>query len=119
MNNKSDLKELQEKIAKFVEERDWLKFHSPKNLSMAIAAEAAELMELFLWCETEESVSRLEKLRENVEEEIADVIITSLMLCDQYNIDVKKVIVNKLKKNAEKYPADKVKGNWDTKSFKK
>lgn len=117
MNQKSDLVLLQEKVAKFVEERDWNKFHSPKNLSMALAAEAAELMELFLWCETAESVERLEKLRELVEQEIADITSIVLMFCEEFKIDLKKAVEKKLLLNSEKYPIEKVKGVWDVKKF--
>jgi dCTP diphosphatase len=99
-----------DKVANFVKEREWNQFHSPKNLSMAIATEAAELMELFLWDTTEESYEMSPEKRQEIEDELADVIIAALAFTNATNIDLAKAIERKMKKTAEKYPVDKVKG---------
>lgn len=107
----SSIKELQSKIEQFVKERDWEQFHAPKNLSMAISVEASELMEHFQWMEAEESRSIKDQSKLNeIEDEIADVLIFSLNFCNQMDIDPTEAIENKLDKNREKYPVDQAKG---------
>ncbi|MEJ2745066.1 MAG: nucleotide pyrophosphohydrolase [bacterium] len=105
---------IKKKIARFVNEREWEPFHSPKNLSMSITIEAAELMELFQWMDVEEarSKSALPDLRRQIEEEIADIAIYILSLCNTLKLDLSACIASKVKKNREKYPADKCKGTW-------
>lgn len=105
------VQEVKEKIEKFIQERDWQKFHNAKNMSMQIAAEAAELMEHFLWEESTESINK--KMQENrveVEQEVADVVIGIACLCNQYGIDLSKAIEDKLEHNAKNYPVEKCKG---------
>src|SRR3990172_5234160 len=106
--------ELRMLIADFVAERDWSQFHSPKNVSMALAIEAAELMEHFQWLTTEAS-RRLaddpKKLAE-VGEELADVIGYSLALANELGLDVSGAIRAKMVKNAQKYPADEYRGRF-------
>jgi dCTP diphosphatase len=107
--------ELRKLIADFVAERDWSQFHAPKNVSMALAIEAAELMEHFQWLTTEDSRSLAnepEKLAE-VAEELADVIGYSFALANELGIDVSSAIRAKMVKNAEKYPADKYRGRYE------
>lgn len=106
------LEELKERISAFVKARDWEKFHSPKNLSMSLAIEAAELMELFQWATTEESRTlHLDKAYKNkIEEELADIATYLLNLCSVLKIDLGNVIVKKLEVNAQRYPVDLVKG---------
>jgi NTP pyrophosphatase (non-canonical NTP hydrolase) len=106
------LVELKERILDFARERDWEQFHSPKNLSMAIAAEAAELMEHFLWDESSTSVRRLEdsQRRSQIEEELSDVIIFALEFANMTGIDVARSIEAKMATNAQKYPAAKARG---------
>ena len=98
---------LRELIAQFVEDRNWGQFHSPKNLSMALAIEAAELMEHFQWCSIEESrqLVRDEKNLREVAEELADVLAYSLALANVLDIDISQTLQDKMKKNAAKYPA--------------
>jgi len=107
--------ELRQLIAEFVAERDWSQFHSPKNVSMALAIEAAELMEHFQWLTTEAS-RRLgddpKKLAE-VGEELADVIGYSLALANELGLDISSAIRAKMIKNAQKYPADQYRGRFD------
>lgn len=103
---------LKEKIKKFTEDRDWQQFHGPKNLSMAMASEVAEVMDLFLWCDNQESYEILEKRRQEVEHEIADVAILLLAFCVRHNIDLSSAITQKQIEQAEKYPIEKCKGKW-------
>lgn len=106
------LGELKEKVLAFARERDWEQFHSPKNLSMALAAEAAELMEHFLWTESEASreTARGERLRKAIEEELADVVIYALEFANQSKVDLAAAIEAKLEQNAIKYPVEKARG---------
>ena len=106
------LQEIKNRVLAFAKERDWEQFHAPKNLSMAIAAEAAELMEHFLWQSPEASHSDMEaeKLRLKVEEELADVFIFAIEFANMTGIDISTIIDTKMKRNAKKYPVEKAKG---------
>ena len=106
------LQEIKDRVLAFAKERDWEQFHAPKNLSMAIAAEAAELMEHFLWQSPEASRSDMEaeNLRSKVEEELADVFIFAIEFANMTGIDIATIIDTKMKRNAEKYPVEKAKG---------
>jgi NTP pyrophosphatase (non-canonical NTP hydrolase) len=109
------LAELKELMARFVAERDWGQFHSPKNLSMSLACEAAELMEHFLWMENAESrriVGDASKLGE-VADEIGDIALHLLALSNTLGIDLSEAIRGKLVKAAQKYPAEKYRGRYD------
>ena len=112
MDDSTSVSELKTAVRQFVAERDWSKFHSAKNLSMAIAIEAAELMDLFTW-QTEETTNEYvagpERLR--AVEEIADVLIFALAFANQHGIDVSEAVAAKLVKNREKYPAAAFKGH--------
>lgn len=109
------LEKLKKAIQGFAVERDWEQFHTPKNLSMAIAAEAAELMEHFLWKEGAESFDVLEdeKKHHAIAEELADILIFSLEFANIANMDVATIIGEKMKSNALKYPIEKAKGRAD------
>lgn len=101
------------KIRRFRDERDWSQFHTPKNLAAAIAIEAAELQEQFLW-KTDKEVERNLKggpKRQAVVEEIADVLMFALLLADRLDINVGKAITEKLTNNEEKYPVALARGN--------
>lgn len=106
MGSEISLSSLSEKVSRFRDERDWLRFHNPKELSIAISIEAAELLELFLWkdSQTAESVKRNRKQFLRVEEEMADIAIFLLSLSDVLNIDLSGAITKKLRSNALKYP---------------
>ena len=106
------LQEIKDRVLAFAKERDWEQFHAPKNLSMAIAAEAAELMEHFLWQGPEASRSDMEaeNLRLKVEEELADVFIFAIEFANITGIDIATIIDTKMKRNAKKYPVEKAKG---------
>lgn len=100
----NDIQFLTDAVNRFTEERDWDQFHNPKDLAIAISLEASELLEAFLWKKPEEA--KIEKIRE----ELADVINYSLLLASKYNLDVKEIVMDKLRRNAEKYPAEKARG---------
>jgi dCTP diphosphatase len=107
--------ELKSRVWSFAEEREWPQFHAPKNLSMALAAEAGELMEHFLWESAEDSRKFAEPSfdptrRAKVEEELADVVIYALEFANVCGIDVSAAIERKLAQNAAKYPVEKAKG---------
>ena len=106
--------ELKKLIADFVAERDWSQFHSPKNVSMALAIEAAELMEHFQWLSTDASrriAEDPEKLAD-VGEELADVIGYSFALANELGIDVSSAMRAKMVKNAQQYPAEEYRGRF-------
>ena len=100
----SDIKEITEALLKFRNERDWEQFHNPKDLAMALNIEAAELLENFLWKSHEEAD------KEKVREELADVLAYAFLLAEKYGFDVKEILLQKIKKNGEKYPVEKAKG---------
>jgi NTP pyrophosphatase (non-canonical NTP hydrolase) len=99
-------------LKQFVKERDWSKFHSPKNLAMAIVSEAGELAALYRFVKDDDSdsFSNINKPREKIANEIADVGIFILLLCDRIGIDLIEAIKNKIKINRQNYPADKIRG---------
>ena len=103
------LSEIKEAVLAFVRERDWERFHSPKNLSMALAAEAGELLEHFLWDSPEASHKRAHE--EEVADELADIIIYAIEFANISGIDLTTAIRTKMDKNARKYPVEKARGN--------
>jgi len=108
-------------VASFVNERDWQQFHSPKNLSMSLAIEAAELMEHFQWISVEESraiAQQTEKVHA-VAEELADVVSYALALANELSVDITQAIHAKMIRNAEKYPAKKYRGRYGPEDTKK
>jgi NTP pyrophosphatase (non-canonical NTP hydrolase) len=106
------LAELKERVLAFARERDWEQFHAPKNLSMALAAEAAELMEHFLWASPEQSraVAADPAKRARIAEELADVVIYALEFANATGLDVAANIEAKMAANARKYPVEKARG---------
>jgi NTP pyrophosphatase (non-canonical NTP hydrolase) len=106
--------ELRKIVDRFVEERDWRQFHTPKNLSIALAIEAAELMEHFQWLDPQESraVAHDDLKRAAAGEELADVICYALAMANELGIDVSQALTDKMVKNAQKYPADEFRGRW-------
>jgi len=109
---KISLDELSARIAHFCHDRDWEQYHNPKNLSMALAVEAAELMEIFQWLTIAESMkdSLSPAQKQAVEEEIADILIYTIRLTQVLDIDMLKAVAEKINKNNAKYPVDKIKG---------
>jgi dCTP diphosphatase len=100
-----DVRELQQQLREFAALRDWEKYHSPKNLVMAMSVEMAELMEHFEWLTEEQSLNLGEKSREQVALEMADVMIYLVRMADRCGIDLDKSVKQKLLLNAQKYPA--------------
>jgi len=106
-----DLDGIRELLRDFVREREWQRFHTPKNLAMALAGEAGEVLELFQWLTPEESLAIMSTAKaEAVRDEVADVATYCIRLADVLGIDLEAAIRAKLVKNVAKYPADKVRG---------
>ena len=101
----SDLEELRQTIVKFTQERDWDQFHNGKDLALALSIEAAELNEAFLWKDASEVDV------EKVKEELADIVNYSILIADKYGLDIKQIVLDKIKRNAEKYPVEKAYGS--------
>ena len=107
----NDLKSITEKIIQFRNARQWGQYHDPKNLSMALGIEAAELQEIFLWKTSEESKNLSQKDISRVSDEIADIFIYLTYLCHEFKIDLFDATLKKIEKNAVKYPIEKSKGS--------
>ncbi len=102
---------LKQALRDFAKERDWEQFHSPKNLAMALAGETGELLECFQWLSEAQSASLSPEQKQAVSEEIADVQLYLIRLADKLDINIHDACEAKMKLNAEKYPADKVRGS--------
>jgi len=100
----TEIEEITTELIKFRDQRDWEQFHNPKDLALAINVEAGELLELFLWKIPEEANT------EKVKEELADIFAFAFLLAEKYNFDIKDIVLEKIKKNGEKYPVEKAKG---------
>lgn len=101
----TDTEEIIQALLKFRNDRDWEQFHNPKDLALAINVEAGELLELFLWKNYDDA--NIDKIKD----ELADVFAFAFLLANKYNLDVKSIVLDKIKKNNEKYPVEKAKGN--------
>ena len=101
----TDTQEIIQALLKFRNERDWEQFHNAKDLALAINVESSELLELFLWKNAEEADA------EKVKEELADVLAYAFLLASKYDFDVRHIVLEKIARNAEKYPVDKAKGS--------
>ena len=101
----SDLEELRKAIVQFTQERDWDQFHNGKDLALAWSIEASELNEALLWKDAQDV--NVEK----VKEELADIFNYAILIADKYDLDVKQIVLDKLRRNAEKYPVDKAYGS--------
>ncbi|OGS90184.1 MAG: nucleotide pyrophosphohydrolase [Gallionellales bacterium GWA2_59_43] len=102
---------LRDKLRVFAAERDWEQFHSPKNLSMALMVEVAELMEHFQWLTEAQSAELPPDKQQEVSEELADCLLYLVRLSDRLGVDLRAAALHKLEKNAAKYPADRVRGS--------
>ncbi|MDA7977932.1 MAG: nucleotide pyrophosphohydrolase [Pirellulales bacterium] len=109
------LADLRERVRGFVRERDWSQFHTPKNLAMALAIEAAELMEHFQWLTPDASraVAQDDVKRAEVGEEIADILCYIVAMASELGIDLSQAFFDKMLKNERKYPADEFRGRYD------
>ena len=99
-----DIQQIIDELIKFRNERDWEQFHNPKDLALAINVEAGELLEIFLWKNPEDANI------ENIKEELADVFAFAFLLAEKYDLDVKQIVLDKIKKNGVKYPVEKARG---------
>ena len=103
----SEILEITKALVDFRDERDWKQFHDTKNLAIALSIEVAELNELFLWKTTKEPEEvDLKRLKE----ELADVFAYAFLLAEKHQLDVKQIVLDKIARNAEKYPVEKAKG---------
>jgi len=109
MDSKVTIKELRNLVARFVRERDWEKYHRPKDLAMALSIEAAELLELFLW-EQDKGGEMEAALADKAKDELADVMIYCLSFANAQDWDLSDAVKEKISKNEKKYPADKYRG---------
>lgn len=101
----NELNEIMESILKFRNERDWEKFHNAKDLAICLNIESSELLECFLW-KSENEISI-----ENVKDELADVFYSAFLMANKFNIDIKELVLGKLKRNEKKYPIEKARGS--------
>ena len=106
-----EIEKIKLRLRQFAEERDWDQFHSPKNLSMALSAEVAEIVEHFQWLTEEQSKSLPKEKLEEVETELADTLIYLIRLADKLDVDLLQAALSKIDVNEQKYPVDKAKGN--------
>ena len=101
----SDIEELRKAIVQFTQERDWDQSHNGKDLAIALSIEASELNEAFLWKDAKDV--NVEK----VKEELADIFNYAILIADKYDLDIQQIVLDKLRRNAEKYPVDKAYGS--------
>lgn len=113
-DQRTTVSELRNRMAEFVAERDWEQFHSPKNLAMSLAIEAAELMEHFQWLTHEQVDAALAQgaTRQEVADEMADVLSFLLSMANATGIDLAAAFERKMRKNASKYPAEQTRGHY-------
>jgi dCTP diphosphatase len=107
----SELESLRAQLREFTAARDWDQFHSPKNLAMALAGEAGEMLEIFQWLTEAQSRNLDDKARAAACDEVADILLYLVRLADQLGIDPFAEAQRKLRENDAKYPADKARGN--------
>ena len=101
----SDINDITSALLKFRDDRDWSQFHNAKDLAIALSIESSELLQLFLWKSADDSD------QERIKEELADVLAFALLIANKYDFDIKKIMLDKIKKNALNYPVNKAKGN--------
>jgi len=103
---------IRQMVRSFVEERNWSKFHSPKNISMALAIEAAELMEHFQWIEGDESRAPDSQKKVAIGEELADVLCYAMAIANELDIDIASAMKRKMELNRAKYPVEEFRGRY-------
>ena len=106
----SDIKDLTKKVIKFRDDRDWKQFHNPKDLSISLALEAAEVLEHFQWKSPKEIEEYIKTNKGDLGDELADVLKYLLMIAHELNIDLLKAVPEKMRKDAKKYPVEKSRG---------
>lgn len=114
MNDKNtNLTALKQIAQKLVRDREWDQFHTPKDLSMNLSVESNELLEKFLWITSKASFDEIDKNRQEIEDEVGDIVFSILRFCDVSNIDITKSFLHKIEKIKEKYPVEKSKGKHE------
>jgi dCTP diphosphatase len=111
MSESLDLNEVASFLRGFAAERDWDQFHTPKNLSMALAGEAGELLEIFQWLTPEQSSDLDDTIRQHAGEELVDILQYVVRIADLLDVDLNEAFWTKFEKNSKRYPADEVKGS--------
>ncbi len=111
-DSRTAVRELRQMVKTFVDQRDWRQFHTPKNLSMSLAVEAAELMEHFQWLTPDESSQLPPEKLDEVGEEMADVLCYLLALANELELDLSAALENKMVKNRLKYPVAEFRGRF-------
>ena len=111
MKMEDKLSVISKKVIQFRDARDWKQFHDPKNLAEAISIESAELLEKFLWTTTDKAYDMDNQKLEDIKEEIADIMIFLIYLCNGLNIDLAQAVESKIGINEKKYPVEKAKGS--------
>ena len=101
----SDFRSITKSLLKFRDDRDWSQFHNAKDLAIALNIESSELLELFLWKSADDPD------QERIKEELADVLAFAMLIANKYDFDIKRIMLDKIEKNALKYPVNKAKGN--------
>ena len=109
-DKETSIRQLKTRMQKFVADRDWQKYHKPKNLAMSIAIEASELMELFQWTDETESNTVARESLAALRDELADIMAYCLSLANVLDIDISQAVMSKLDKNEHKYPVEEFKG---------
>lgn len=108
----TSINELKEMVRQFINERNWEKYHTPRNIAVSVTLEAAELLEHFQWSPPAEDAID-QKKRHEIGEEMADVMAYLLSLANVLDIDIASTMKEKMKKNRSKYPAEQFQGNWN------
>lgn len=109
----ADVKKMTDRILKFINDRDWNQFHSPKDLALSLVLESAEVMEHFQWKNDQEVVDYMKSKKDEVGEELADVLYWVILMSHKLDIDIVQAFENKMLKNEKKYPIEKAKGRHD------
>lgn len=106
----NDINELVKRVIKFRDDRDWKQFHNPKDLAISLSLEASEFLEHFQWKNSKEIIEHIKTHKEEISDELADVLFWILTASHDLKIDLKQALINKLKKNEQKYPVGKSRG---------
>lgn len=112
-DSNSSITQLKSIAKQLVDEREWNQFHTPKDLSMNLSVESNELLEKFLWITSASSFAEIDKNRQEIEDEVGDIMFSILQFCSVAHIDATKAFIQKIEKIKQKYPVEKSKGKHD------
>jgi len=110
LDGTTTVESLKNRVGEFIARREWQKYHNPKDLAISLSLESAELLEIFQWKDRQEIDREMSELMGSIEEELADIAIYVLSFCIALDIDLSRIVTDKVKRNEEKYPADMYKG---------